>query len=550
VTPDPIRHQHAGFKLRLAPECADWFKEDLLPGLDGVGDRRSVTRVKSNNVRTVYRVPAPGGAIYLKRYHVRGPREWIKYLFVPSRATAEWRAARAMREAGLPTVEALMTGEKRRLGILLDGCFATREIPGGEDFVPYLFRCFLRERGEASDRLRLLDELSRLVRRFHDLGFLHDDLHSGNLLVTGPPADCAIHLLDLHTVVRRRKVGMRGRLKNLAKLLHSLMRATDDGERLRFLETYAGGERVIGLPELALETIHDRMKALEWRRLRSRTKRCLRRSSAFDRARIGEYLIYHRRNFAAWCAVLAVGDHLHSVRRGEREILKDSRRSALSRQLLAGTRVVVKETRCRGFLDLLKNAFRRPRGLAAWVNGNGLVVREVGAAIPLAVVVQGRWPFRRSSWLLMEDIHPDERLDLYVLRRFAGELDESLRAEKRRLVRSFAAFLGDLHRRGIYHGDLKAVNVFVRAQPGGRFAFRLVDYDHVRFGRSVSTRRRIKNLGQLAASIAVLVTRTDRLRFFRAYAPDEETLRNEKTYARGVAKALARKIVVRMEPIE
>jgi hypothetical protein len=149
----------------------------------------------------------------------------------------------------------------------------------------------------------------------------------------------------------------------------------------------------------------------------------------------------------------------------------------------------------------------------------------------------------------MEDLHPDERLDLYVLRRFAGGLDGRARLEKHRLAREFGRFVGDLHRRGIYHGDLKAVNIFVRRRDG-REEFRLVDYDRVKFGRKVSRRRRIKNLAQLAASIAVLITRTDRLRFFRAYAPDEEALRNERQYARGVAKQVAKKIVVRMEPIE
>ena len=50
--------------------------------------------------------------------------------------------------------------------------------------------------------------------------------------------------------------------------------------------------------------------------------------------------------------------------------------------------------------------------------------------------------------------------------------------------------------------------------------------------------------------VAVLVTRTDRLRFFRAYASDRETAEAVRAYARGVLDECRKKNVVRMEPIE
>ena len=235
-------------------------------------------------------------------------------------------------------------------------------------------------------------------------------------------------------------------------------------------------------------------------------------------------------------------------------MLKDSHRSALTRQTLVGPEeraaVVVKETKCRGFGDLLKNVFRRHRGLAAWVNATGLRVRRIGAAEPVALVVDGAWPVVRGSFLVMEDMTGDERLDLYVLKRWAGNLSSDTRAEKVRFVRDFARFVSNMHRRGIYHGDLKAVNVYVRTLPEGEGRFKMIDYDRVVFGPGVSRRRRIKNLAQLAASVAVLITQTDRLRFFRAYAPDEDAERGVRTYNRGVEREVRKKVAVRMEPIE
>ena len=53
-----------------------------------------------------------------------------------------------------------------------------------------------------------------------------------------------------------------------------------------------------------------------------------------------------------------------------------------------------------------------------------------------------------------------------------------------------------------------------------------------------------------AASVAVLITKTDRLRFYRAYAFDADSAEHAREYGRGVALQCEKKIVVRMEPIE
>ena len=542
-----------GFRFFLDSAEADWLVPRVIDRLDELRDLPGVTVIKENQVRTVIRVPLDEAVLYVKRYHVRGLRERLKYLAVRSRAVTEWRAARTMVERGLPAVRAIMMGEKRTAGILRDGWFATVEIPDSLDFVPYLDRNLLAPEWSA-DRVRLLLDLMRLVRRFHDLGFSHSDLHSGNILVTGGPGESALHLVDLHNVGIRGRVSSRRRLTNISKLLHSLILRTDESERRVLLDTYEGDDPVLGEREVTYEAVERGIASLETRRLFSRSKRCMRNSSAFRPSRAGTYRVHARREIAEWAPLLVIGDHLLSVAHGGREVLKDSTRSALSRQVLPGqieyARVVVKETRCRGAIELLKNAVRPPRAQASWLNGNGLRVRKVGVALPLALVVNGAWPIRRESFLIMEDLADFERLDIFVLHRYAGRLSREQRERKLRLTRAFGRFLGGLHHRGIYHGDMKAVNIFVRFGRDSEPEFRLVDYDRVHFGRRVGIRRRIKNLAQLAASVAVLISKTDRLRFFLAYAPDDAALKEIREYARGVEAECRKKIVVTMEPIE
>ena len=63
--------------------------------------------------------------------------------------------------------------------------------------------------------------------------------------------------------------------------------------------------------------------------------------------------------------------------------------------------------------------------------------------------------------------------------------------------------------------------------------------------------RRVKNLAQLSASVAICISAADRLRCFRAYAATEpELLRDWKRWFRAVIRECERKIVVRMDPIE
>jgi hypothetical protein len=188
--------------------------------------------------------------------------------------------------------------------------------------------------------------------------------------------------------------------------------------------------------------------------------------------------------------------------------------------------------------------------VAAWIAGNGLAVRRFDVAAPLALVLRGWGPALSEAYLVMEDLGDDARADLVALARFAGELDAQGRAEKRAMVLAAARLLRSLHAAGVYHADLKAVNLFLR-RDGREPSFALADYDRVEFDREVTRRRRVKNLAQLSASVAVCVSLADRLRFFREYAVHEpQELAGWKGWFRRVIDECRRKIVVRMQPIE
>ncbi len=518
-----------------------WVRGLLDADPSSVGGRPGARVVKENAVRTVWRVPAPGGeAAYLKLFRVSPLAAATKYLFVPSRAKAEWEASRGLREAGIPAAEVLGFTEVRTSGLLARAACVVREFPDAMELVPWMHRRWGREGpwtpGQAAARRDLLERLGRVLRKLHDAGFRHPDLHGGNLLLAreGEPPD--MRLIDLHTVSR----GTPDREGDLATLLHSLLTATTAEERGIVRAAYGGGA----------EAPEPRLAAMEARRLASRcsASKLFGPTGRFGVARRGDLRLVHLRAWGAEPFLAALDAH-----RSPKDVLKRGGRSTVTRVEVDGpggrVRLIVKETKVRGAADLLKNALRRPRGMQAWASGNGLWHRDVDCAEPRACAVRGGWPLRRESFLVMEDVSAGgERFDLRSLRLWGG--GGPLRGKKEEAAR-FGRFVGALHARGVYHGDLKAVNVFVRPKHG-RDSFCLVDYDRVDFGPGpVPARRRRKNLAQLAASVGTYFTRADRLRFYRAYAAEVAGAWEErKEAAREVAAACARKIVVVRAPIE
>jgi len=204
--------------------------------------------------------------------------------------------------------------------------------------------------------------------------------------------------------------------------------------------------------------------------------------------------------------------------------------------------VIVKEYEKRALEPLVAG-----RGPAAWKAAHGLRVRGFPGVRPLAFLARRRG----GGWLVMETA-AGERLDHHVvaLARDHGERSPKFGAAVRRVSDAVADLVRALHHAGVYHGDLKACNLFVAARPGGEVALTLVDVDRVRFGRRpVDERRRIKNLAQLHAAVTTHVSRSMRTRWFRRYATAEQ-YRDRRRYYTGIARECAAKIVVDREPIE
>jgi len=545
---DLVEFDAGGLRWTVERAHSDILRRDVAERLDALAMATGVEILKKNLVRTVMRVPLASGArVIVKRYAVRGLRDRIKYRFVPSRALAEWTAGRALAAAGVPTAVPIAMAERRDGGTLRDAALVVPEIADALSLNVFVERKIDVRPDADALRARLFDGLVKVVRTMHDAGFVHRDLHGGNLLVTGTPDGPSIFVIDLHSVRGPGSPSDDARRADVMKLLHSMRTCSTSGQRAAMFRAWSAGAADVAHLESELES-------MERRRATGRTAKSMHRTTRFDVARRDGFTIHHLRTVEPAALLALIPAHHATLARGGNDVLKRGGRSALTRQTLATSAgaqsVVVKEYLCGSFGERLKNAFRTSRAVGAWKNGNGLLVRWFDAAEPIALLCDGRGAAMSQSFLVMEDLGEDSRLDLVALARFAGELDAAGRREKRELVLATARLVRSLHAAGVYHGDFKAVNLFVRATPRGPRIV-LADYDRVAFVREVAERRRIKNLAQLSASVAVCISLADRLRFFREYAGDDASLAAEwKDWFRRVMHECRGKIVVRMKPIE
>ncbi len=554
-----VEVEEGGVTWRIDGEWSEVILTEVVRRLPAISRGGEV--IKQNRMRTVYRVPLEGrrhAHVYLKVHRAPTPFERAKSLVLPSRAATEWRLMTLFREAGIPTARPLARAERRVHGVLREAYFITEAISGASDLVPFLKRAFpgpVRGRARASRR-EFLGRLALYVREMHDRGLYYSDLHSGNVLVTGEePGEASLHFIDLHTGRERARLDFKTRLKNLTRLSHSLLEVTGRADRLRFLLDYAGGDAALGHRlRRVFSRAEARLTRLERRRLRSRGSRCITESSRFTRLFSARHGMrgYAQRRFpeAFWHEVVAAHGRASAGDGGR--LLKDGRSTRVTALAIgdgpAGPeRVCVKEYRCPSVFDRLKRALGYSKARRAWLAGNALAVRGVPVAEPLALLRgagQGR-----SDLLVMRDVSDLPRLDHLVFERYP---DAARRPQPGRweLARRVASYASDLHRRGVYHNDLKACNVLVSGGARGA-SFVLIDYDGARcFPRPVDLRRRIKNLAQLSASIPTSISNTERCRFFRAYSEGRLSRTDRRRYYRGVIEACRVKTVVKERPIE
>lgn len=211
---------------------------DLAGALALEGQR--VSGADHSNVR-VDRVDIAGRSYFVKKYQVTRPG--FRDLLVKSKARREWDNLLFFRELGIPTPLPVAVGERREKGVFREGVLVTAEVEGAMDLEA------LADSGnpclhEPAWFRQLCAGLANPLRRLHDLGFTHNDLHWRNILITLEP-ELVVYFFDCPAGRRWIWPFLSFRivkdLTHLDKMGHRHLRWS---ERLYFYLTYSGRERL------------------------------------------------------------------------------------------------------------------------------------------------------------------------------------------------------------------------------------------------------------------------------------------------------------------
>lgn len=140
----------------------------------------------------------PWQRLVIKRFGWRGVQHFWLSPLKRSRAMKAYRTACYLLAHGLHTPLPLGVCEERRWGFIQYNVYATEALAGAVTLQQY---CDTLPEG-----LQGLEEVMRLVaaytRRMHDSGLWHRDLVSSNVLLTGPPGQRQVSVVDLNRARR------------------------------------------------------------------------------------------------------------------------------------------------------------------------------------------------------------------------------------------------------------------------------------------------------------------------------------------------------------
>ncbi len=199
------------------------------------------------------RVPWDGGHAVFRRYRRGGLFRWLTRdrLFDERRPFAELCVTETARAAGVPTVEVLAVRVDPAGPGLWRGEIATRELPEAPDLVTWLTG---DDAPTGRARRDAIVSIGRAVRRMHDAGIVHADLHVKNVLLRRDP-DPTAFVIDFDRARVETPLHHDARLANLRRLDRSTVKfnlcvrpAISRADRVRFLRAYvddAGDPRAL-----------------------------------------------------------------------------------------------------------------------------------------------------------------------------------------------------------------------------------------------------------------------------------------------------------------
>ncbi len=425
--------------------------------------------------REVWRVGCGSRVFYVKRSFYRG---WVQRILTLFRRTGTRREADLigeLHERGIPVPTLVATGVERSGGLITGEYIITEEVAGSESLRDFFFTTFRKL--PRAEKKKAVEDFAVFIRRLHDSGVVHKDLHMGNVLIGRDRDRYGFHLLDLNEVELKSGITLAQRWENLVLVNINFINNVEDSLRFHFLKHYSSG-LLNGREELRKVAAEIEKGSLSlassvWKK---KAKRCMGTNRLFVATRYGGLRVNLKRD---WDGVEGLSRVIASpdafLDGGDSVIYKDGRTvKAAMVELDGGGKVFLKRYNRKGAFHTLKNVFRSSRARKVWQKGYAAELRGLRIPAPVALIEERRFRLLLRSYVITEFIDDATRLNDFVEQGMKERVDCGV------LMHALGREIGGMHRLGWFHGDLKWNNILVG--PGTVFWFLDIDGSMVKGG--------------------------------------------------------------------
>jgi tRNA A-37 threonylcarbamoyl transferase component Bud32 len=262
-----LLHEEPGARLLVVAELAPAARALGLPDPEAARALLRDASGPTGRAETAV-VDLPGGKL---RMHVRRLRHggWLGgltrgALLGPRRPEAEIEVNRRLVERGAAVPRPVLSASWRRFGPIWNGLVATEHVEDAIDGV-----AFFESAPDPARVRQATDAVARAVRRFHDAGGRHPDLHVKNLLLRQRGERRSALVIDLDRAQAGEPPDPARRMRELMRLYRSLVKrgyAESLGARgcARFVSSYTAGDRT--LRRALLHSLPRERRRLAWHR--------------------------------------------------------------------------------------------------------------------------------------------------------------------------------------------------------------------------------------------------------------------------------------------
>jgi len=188
----------------------------------------------------------------------------------------------------------------------------------------------------------------------------------------------------------------------------------------------------------------------------------------------------------------------------------DSSANSIVARRLKPKPVYYKEFLSRSPFEGIKNLLRGSRCQRAIIKGK--MLRQRGFHSPVVYC----WGRKGNRHFMVSEGIDASGLGDYIRKHWQRSLSGAEISAKRRFIKKFGKIIGELHKNGIYHGDLRVNNILAKKSKDD-VIFYFVDNERNGLFTKIPSRLIRKNLVQINMMQSPHISRQDRLRFFQAY---------------------------------